>query len=195
MFKNENSTSATTSEDVNSYNNIQLYHHNDTVTNSGSTSIPFQYGYTSYNGKENSSNSSNHSNLADDESLRKHIHQSESDYNDAANSLIGFFNHIQRVGSQEDLVDYITGVQRTVDACGGRVEDSSDYSSHSGDDAVNVSSSNIEGDMDDYEMTMSTHNADGNNRGDNYLVRSKIDCDKSDGISQSQRTLHTWSNS
>mmetsp|Transcript_3726 Transcript_3726/g.5264 ORF Transcript_3726/g.5264 Transcript_3726/m.5264 type:complete len:439 (+) Transcript_3726:37-1353(+) len=128
VFKNDPNQEMKTSHNIGNH----PHHHNSST----SSSIPFQSSST-YT-KHDQDNSPHHPpplNTADEDTLRNHIQQSETDYNDAANSLIGFFNHIQRVGSQEDLVDYITEVQRTVDARGGQVlqtvDDSSDCSSHS----------------------------------------------------------------
>eukprot|EP01038_Epipyxis_sp_PR26KG_P009443 gene9443-12724_t len=46
--------------------------------------------------------------------ITKKIKISESDQNAAANSLLGFFNHLQKIGSKEDFVEFFEGVQKTV---------------------------------------------------------------------------------
>ena len=48
-----------------------------------------------------------------EEELKKSLIQSELDYNVAASSLLGFMNHLQKIGSQEDLVEFFEGVQKT----------------------------------------------------------------------------------
>lgn len=57
----------------------------------------------------------NRNDLTDDTSHSK-ISLNDTDCTAAASSLIGFFNHVKRVSSHEDLVDYISTVQRSVDA-------------------------------------------------------------------------------
>lgn len=53
-------------------------------------------------------------NIAEDENLSKKIELSEVDQNEAASSLLGFINHVNRNGSQEDLVEFFEGVQKTM---------------------------------------------------------------------------------
>lgn len=50
----------------------------------------------------------------DEENISKRIKISEADHNAAASSLLGFFNHIKANSSQQDLVEFFEGVQKTV---------------------------------------------------------------------------------
>jgi hypothetical protein len=54
-------------------------------------------------------------NVAALEDLTKQIETAESDQNEAASSLLGFINHVRRNSSQEDLLEFFEGVQKTID--------------------------------------------------------------------------------
>eukprot|EP01039_Chlorochromonas_danica_P009505 gene9505-10507_t len=49
--------------------------------------------------------------VPEEDLVKKKVKISESDQN-AATSLLGFINHLQKIGSQEDLVDFFEGVQK-----------------------------------------------------------------------------------
>jgi hypothetical protein len=49
----------------------------------------------------------------EEQALSKQIRISERDHSVAATSLLGFISHLQQIGSQEDLVEFFEGVQRT----------------------------------------------------------------------------------
>ena len=61
---------------------------------------------------EESSNNKDNRNSRDDDVLSKKIKLSESDQSLAANSLLGFFEHLQKRNSHEDLVEFFEDVQK-----------------------------------------------------------------------------------
>jgi hypothetical protein len=51
----------------------------------------------------------------EEDDVNQRIHLSEQDQNEAASSLLGFINHVNRNGSQEDLVEFYDSVQKTME--------------------------------------------------------------------------------
>lgn len=95
------------------HSNQELKQEASTKDSSSSSSSSSSVTRSSSSGSSSSSNSE-HTIQLDDETMKKKIKLSESDQNIAASSLLGFFSHLQKVSSHEDLVDFFEGVQKTV---------------------------------------------------------------------------------